>query len=766
MKATARSLRPLSKYFSSSISSKIITPYFVLTLLFTAFGIFVVTQLVVVGLEERLKNQLVDAGRIVSDEVVNREELRLETERLVANTEGIAEAVINRDYPQLNDLASPYIANSEDIDSIIIIDTQGKELLLLQRESDAPHALAQTELGSEVSYSSWPAVSKVLSNPDGSVKEIQLGRDPETGQLIIYTVGPINADSGIVGGVMVGTFLSKEIGALHRLALVDLTLFDENTNIIASTLVFNKDQLAEEIFASFTPERYQQVIEQQVIQQQKITLLDEVSVDTSNGPETYRVAYVPFMLRRRVAGIYAVSLPTNFITEQDGATRNQLIIIFSFGVAAVFGVGYLISQRIVKPILQLVSTSQAIARGDLTQRTGLQREDEIGILANTFDEMTMELQKKTNELEEEASKLNAILTSIADGVLVQDLAGSIVRMNPTAEQILQELEENYLYAPPSPRSNNRAGHHNKQEMSLLDAFTKLEFHEAQRFEMGERVLSALSAPVVANDGERLGSVIVLRDITREVEAERLKDDFITSISHELKTPLTAIKGYLELFQMMTPNKLNERELSWLMSSDKEVSDLDRLIQKMLDLSQIDAGELGTDAELFDLADLVEQETEKWLEKMVERKLSFEVQTSKTPIWIEGDWDKLSQVIYNLIENAHHYTLPGGEIQVLLKAKNGQAVFEVTDTGVGISTEDQRFLFTRFFRAIHEESTFEISGAGLGLYMSKAFIEAHKDGKIWMESQLNKGSKFYFSLPVVIPSLDEKKSVEYLKSYVN
>ena len=153
----------------------------------------------------------------------------------------------------------------------------------------------------------------------------------------------------------------------------------------------------------------------------------------------YRMAYAPFVLRNKVYGVYGVALPTNFITESGVTNRNRLILIFFAGILAVIGVGYWVAYRIIQPISQLVKTSQDIAKGNLNQRTGLKREDELGILATTFDNMTAELQKKTYELEEEASKLTAILSSIADGVIVQDFDGNVISVNPAAERILEEV---------------------------------------------------------------------------------------------------------------------------------------------------------------------------------------------------------------------------------------------------------------------------------------------------------------------------------------
>ena len=143
------------KYFSSSIRNKIIVPYALLTLVLAILGVFIVTRLVAGSFEARLKNQLLDAGRVVSDGVVNRERTRLEAERAAANTEGVAEALINRRFAELGELVSPLIANYKNIDSIVLLDTQGKEVLRIQRENIATTALAQTYQASGADFSGW-----------------------------------------------------------------------------------------------------------------------------------------------------------------------------------------------------------------------------------------------------------------------------------------------------------------------------------------------------------------------------------------------------------------------------------------------------------------------------------------------------------------------------------------------------------------------------------------------------------------------------------
>ena len=205
--------------------------------------------------------------------------------------------------------------------------------------------------------------------------------------------------------------------------------------------------------------------------------------------------------------------------------------------------------------------------------------------------------------------------------------------------------------------------------------------------------------------------------------------------------------------------MGQRQMSIVNTMDKELTDLDNLIQAMLDLSQIDAGELGVDREPLDLTELIREEVQNWSDKLEERELQLNSHLPSEPIWVAGDHNRLTRVLHHLMKNAHDYTLPGGDVEVQVTRKNGKAQVHVIDTGVGIAKEQQRYLYTRFFRAIHDESTYEVSGAGLGLYTSKAIVEAH-DGEMWMESQVNEGSTFSFAIPVIDPDakeLDEPKN---------
>lgn len=356
--------------------------------------------------------------------------------------------------------------------------------------------------------------------------------------------------------------------------------------------------------------------------------------------------------------------------------------------------------------------------------------------------------------EQEASKLNAILSSIADGVIVQNLAGDIETMNPSAQQLVDLLTRDFSPASPQLDTTRHGAQVEARLASLLHYLAGLEPYKTQNIEIGRHVLGTRAAPVTTQEGMQVGTVMVLRDITFEVEAKKLKDDFVMTISHELRTPLSVIKGYNDLLRMNAGYVAADHRANFLHhlnSINKYIDDLLDLIEKMLDLTQINAGALGIDRERINLSQVIETETNEWRERMAEKDLTYQVHLPDQALWIEGDENRLARVIHNLLKNAYNYTLPGGTVEVSVQQLPQQVQINIRDTGVGISKRDQPFLFSRFYRAIHAEGTYEIGGAGLGLFLSRAIVEAH-GGQIWFESEVKQGSTFSFTLPMLSTGL--------------
>jgi PAS domain S-box-containing protein len=708
---------------ASSIRTKIVLPYAVLTLAVATVGTFVVTQLVAGSLEERFNNQLVDSGRVASDSVVRKEREHLKALRAMAFTEGVNDAVASKDIHTLNELLVPVAVNNK-VHSAEVTDDLGRELLGFRHHKGSDDVRDYT-LTTGTDLSTWTIVGPILAGQVDQYgdKFVMLVKEPNG--YVFYTGGPTKQEERIVGAVLVGTYLDDLLEDIKREALADITFYDNKGKVLATTLPSGEEQIGDLLQVTST------------FCQSIIARPDETfhrSVTLYGRP--YGMVYGLLQIRGDLLGIFSVTLPSNFIVQKAATSRIRFGVIFTLAMVLVFVIGYLISRRIIIPIIRLVQTSRAVAAGDLSQRTGIRRGDEIGILANSFDHMTQSLLERTRELEEEASKIRAILESIADGVIVEDKSGQIIMMNPAAERILGSLSE--IYPVHSIREIPTI--HARGEPSAADS------SEDRRFEAGGKVVSAREAPVVTKDGVELGEVLVFRDITREVEVDRLKDEFIENVSHELRTPLTSIKGYSELLMLTTRDKLNEQQRKSVSYISQRSSQLVTMIGELLDMTDIAAGTLGLDLVPTSLDKLISEVMDSWRERIEEKQLTAVAQLPDDLPQVLADRDRVKRVLHNLISNAYSYTMPGGNITVTAYTDGDKVRVDVEDTGFGISKPDQSRLFTRFFRA-REVPHDDVRGAGLGLYMAKALIEAHGE-RIWLErSKLGEGSVFSFTLPI-------------------
>jgi signal transduction histidine kinase len=271
--------------------------------------------------------------------------------------------------------------------------------------------------------------------------------------------------------------------------------------------------------------------------------------------------------------------------------------------------------------------------------------------------------------------------------------------------------------------------------------------ESRRFEVGKRVLAAHSAPVRTEDGELLGTVIVLRDVTAEDEADRLKDAFIDHVSHELRTPLTSIKGYSELMLLGATGEVTSEQHKFLTTIHYHTDNLMNMINTLLDFSEMEAWDgLKLHQYPLDMSKLVEEAAEPWKPEMEQKELAFEVEIPQDLPKVNADTKRLTWVVVNLIRNAWQYTPEGGRVSVRLHQQDSSLVLDVEDTGTGIAQEDLKRLFSRFYRVATET---HVRGIGLGLYIAKAIVEGH-GGEIRVQSKEGVGSTF----TVVLPTLQE------------
>jgi signal transduction histidine kinase len=248
---------------------------------------------------------------------------------------------------------------------------------------------------------------------------------------------------------------------------------------------------------------------------------------------------------------------------------------------------------------------------------------------------------------------------------------------------------------------------------------------------------------VLAESQRVGRVCILRDISYFKELDALKSDFVATVSHDLRSPLTLMRGYATMLEMV--GELNEQQTTYVRRIIGGVENMSRLVNNLLDLGRIEAG-VGLQLEIVPVHDIVERVVSTLQLQAAQKRvqLSAHIPEQTIPL-IEADQALLQQALHNLVENAIKYTDPGGQVQVHVSARPDALVFEVKDTGIGIAPVDQPRLFEKFFRGVGQGTKKE-GGTGLGLAIVKSIAERH-GGEVWMESQLGKGSTFYVSIPL-------------------
>jgi putative nucleotidyltransferase with HDIG domain len=359
---------------------KIVLPYVFLTAVLALVGSYLATQAVTGSLEERFNNQLVDAGGVVSDKVVRKEREHLEIVRAVAYTEGVAEAVQASDSGVLDALARP-IAINAGVERLEVLDAEGRRLTALRLTN--ANSLAYEPISDEDAPSQWPLVQSVLAGEldEQGDKFAQLINTSEGG--VLYTAGPVYAESGPAGVVLVGTTLESFVEQADKEAVANVTIYDFAGNPLASTFAIEDSTPADEATLDVSGVVLEDSKAGKAVRERR-TLFSR----------NYDLLYGRLQIRDDVVGLYSVGLNRDFIFNKGNSTRTQVMLLFGVGMASVLGIGFYVTHRLTGPILALVRTARMVAAGDLTVRSGIITGDEIGILASSFDDMTAKLQRQ------------------------------------------------------------------------------------------------------------------------------------------------------------------------------------------------------------------------------------------------------------------------------------------------------------------------------------------------------------------------------------
>ncbi len=357
--------------------------------------------------------------------------------------------------------------------------------------------------------------------------------------------------------------------------------------------------------------------------------------------------------------------------------------------------------------------------------------------------------------QEEASRSQAILEAVADGVLVTDSDNHITFLNSSIQRILA-IDTHRVMEQPLESFGGLFGKAASTWMETIrhwseapSAYQTGEMY-AEQLELGDgRIALVHLAPVILQN-DFLGTVSIFRDITHEVEVDRLKSEFVATVSHELRTPMTAIKGYVDILLLGAAGAINENQAHFLEVVKNNIDRLNILVNDLLDISRIEAGRVILSPQPLDLRDVSEDVIADVLRRSQEenKPMTLSLDAPRRLPRAFGDAERVRQIIDNLVDNAYHYTPENGTIKVHIHTLDeNEMQVDVIDNGVGIAQPDQERIFERFYRGEHP-LVLATPGTGLGLPIVKELVEMH-NGRIWMASKgiPGQGSTFSFTLPV-------------------
>lgn len=411
---------------------------------------------------------------------------------------------------------------------------------------------------------------------------------------------------------------------------------------------------------------------------------------------------------------------------------------------------------ILKPLKQLTQTVRRIGEGNLNQKIDIHTDDEIGELSREFNKMTERLRSyeelNIHQLIAEKKKSETIVESIADPIIVTDENSSILLMNEAAAAMIGVQGASWQGQPLRLRQNNdlwaklmHVGEAKPDDPAHND-FLLAVAREGKTFYYRPR-----QTKITDEQGQVQGVVTLLQDVTRFKNLDQMKSEFMATVSHEFRTPLTAINMTIDILSQEVLGKMNARQHELLNAAKDDCERLKKLVRELLDLLRLESGRYKIKSESLNLSGLLEHALRPLRLLFEEKEVSLNIALAPSLPEVPGDQEKLSWVINNLVSNALRYTPAHGHVTISAERNNGVIQVCVADTGRGIPADALETIFEKFVQ-VKEPTDATPGSVGLGLAIAKEVIEAH-GGKIWVESEVGVGSKFNFTIPVM-PELPE------------
>ena len=530
--------------------------------------------------------------------------------------------------------------------------------------------------------------------------------------------------------------IAKLVSEFNIQKLLLVNVIDNDSKILATSSKNGNDEYLAK--RSFDP-----------LVSQVIKTGESIKQIQNNADSNKRVwIYVsPVKKDNEVVGVISLMADIESVYQEVNSISKIFIVGTILSILITTVIGFVASKTVTSSIEKMSSQVKKMALGNYGTVVGIDTDDEIGDLAKVFNQISKRIEEEQAVTETERRKLATIIESMMDGIITTDNNGRIILINTSAEDMLGGRNDEIFIGKDVLKILNITEYESIEE--ILEAEDSLLVSASKSDE--ELLLRAEISKIEKEDKEDLtqmsteleGYIIVLYDVTDQERQEKERREFVSTVSHELRTPLTTMNSYIEALE---EGVLEDKELApqFIDTIHKETTRMIRMVNELMQLGKMDIKEEHYEKEFIDINKMLEQITDRFA--LTHPEKNFIKHIPKSPIFVEGDQDKLTQVFDNIVNNAIKYSPNGKNITVRVRQNyhHNRVSISIKDEGVGIPLVHIDKIFNRFYR-VDKSRQRSMGGTGLGLALAKTIVEAHK-GRIWAQSREGYGSIIFVTLP--------------------
>lgn len=530
--------------------------------------------------------------------------------------------------------------------------------------------------------------------------------------------------------------ITKLVSEFNIQKLLLVSVIDKDSKIVASSSKNGNDDYLSK--RSFDP------------QVNQVLKTGESAKKIQTNPDTNRRVWLyvsPIKKDNEVVGVVSLMADIESVYQDlVGITKIFTVgTILSILITTI--IGFVASKTVTSSIEKMSAQVKTMASGNYGTVVGINTNDEIGDLAKVFNQISKRIKEEQDVTETERRKLATIIESMMDGIITTDTNGKVILINTSAGDMIDAPENEILIGKDALKLLNISEYESIGE--IIEAEDSLLVNASEDDE--SLLLRAEFSKILKEENEDLsqvsteleGYIIVLYDVTDQERQERERREFVSTVSHELRTPLTTMNSYIEALE---EGVINDKELApqFIDTIHKETTRMIRMVNELMQLGKMDIKEEHYDKEFIDINKLIEQISDRF--ELTHPEKNFIKYIPKTPIFVEGDQDKLTQVFDNIMNNAIKYSPNGKNITVRVRQNynHNRVSISIKDEGVGIPLVHIDKIFNRFYR-VDKSRQRTMGGTGLGLALAKNIVEAHR-GRIWAQSREGYGSIIFVTLP--------------------